>query len=89
MLYLGVDPEDEAAHSVVDGLRLSSIEHLTRVTGKDWAARTDVGTFNSALRLSVWLEYYTLRDETKVTPYLKEHLDGLICSLQLSGGGDT
>lgn len=84
--FLGADAEHDGEVSM---LRASAIEHICRASKIDWTARQDVETFNEAVRTMVWTSYYAVRDEAKNTPFLREHLTGLICSLQLCKGGES
>lgn len=80
--FLGVDVEFDPE---IERLRAFAVEQICRATKIDWLARQDVETFNEAMRVSVWMSYYAVRDEAKNTVFLQERLTALICTLQLCG----
>lgn len=82
--YLGIDNEHDEELAQI---RASAIEYICRATEIDWTQRSDVGTFNEALRVQAWISYYAVRDESKNTEFLLRYLSGRICSLQLSKSG--
>lgn len=77
--YLGAGSESSA---IVEGLRTSALAQLAAATGIDWTDRTDCGVANEALRVMVWLSFYSMRDDKAATEHLERYKTSLIKSLQ-------
>lgn len=92
-VYLGVGEHEEGdteEDALITRFIVSAEERLKRATGIRWTQElNEYETAAEAVRVMVWLSYWSLRGDVEGVDFIREHLNGLITQLQYSAEAEA
>lgn len=87
--FLGEDSDDTDTNALIQSLMDSAEEDIKRSTGVDWSQAAEKETACMAQRVTVWINFYAVRDAAKNTEFLERYRIGLLTKLQYGREADA